>query len=521
MYFHRRAVSVLAIAALLGLSCSAAQAQRRTIPLPGQHGHAGPYRAPYVAPTSAGSGTWSVLANPFPGTSFPDTAQLLTDGTVMMHDGCTRNWYRLKPDNTGHYQNGTWTKTGSMPGGYLPLYFASQVLASGRLIVNGGEYNLCNFAWTKLGAFYDPVLDKWYNVDPPDGWRNIGDAQSVVLADGRYMLANCCTTQAATGILKNNRVTWTPTGSGKADGNDEEGWTMLPDQTVLTVDVGLDLGQGFNDSEIYAPDSGVWTPGNHTANVLADPNTFEIGPAPLLPNGLVFQEGATNHTGVYDPKTGIWTAGPDFPDIDGSLDASDAPAAVLPDGNILAQVSPGSNTAPSHFLEIQVKSAAHVTMTQVSEPLSAPTIASYESRMLLLPTGEVFWSSDVGDVEIYTPQGQPKAAWAPVVTAVAPTIAVGSTNNHATGKRFNGLTLGSYYGDDAQMATNYPLVRFTNIASGHVCYARTYGHATMGISDGSHTSTRFDVPATCETGPSRIEVVANGIASKPVAVTLE
>jgi len=156
----------------------------------------------------------------------------------------------------------------------------------------------------------------------------------------------------------------------------------------------------------------------------------------------------------------------------------------------------------------------------VSEPLSAPNIASYESRMLLLPSGEVLWSADVGDVEIYTPQGQAKAAWAPVVTKVASTITVGSTGNRVSGKRFNGLTLGSYYGDDAQMATNYPLVRFTNVASGHVCYARTYGHSTMGISDGSRSSTKFDVPTACETGESRLEVVVNGIASRPVAVMM-
>jgi hypothetical protein len=254
--------------------------------------------------------------------------------------------------------------------------------------------------------------------------------------------------------------------------------------------------------------------------VLADPNTFEIGPAPLLPNGLIFQLGATHHTGIYDPASGIWTAGPDFPDIDGSLDASDAPAAVLPDGNILAQLSPGSNTAPSHFLEINVQSAGNVTMTQVSEPASAPFIASFEGRMLLLPTGEVFWSADAGDVEIYTPHGEARGSWRPVIRKVASSIAVGSRNNVVRGRRFNGLTLGAYYGDDAQMATNYPLVRITNVASGHVCFARTHDHSRMGISDGKLSSTKFDVTAACETGASFLEVVVNGIASQPAAVTL-
>jgi hypothetical protein len=520
MNFTRQAKIILGAAAAVAMSCGIAGAHRHIDPLPGQQKHAGPYRPPYKAPPGSISGTWTPLTNPFPGRSFPDTAQLLTDGTVIMHDGCTKDWYRLTPDNTGHYQNGTWKQAASMPGGYLPLYFASQVLPDGRMIVNGGEYNLCNYAWTNRGALYDPVRDKWFDVKPPTGWHYIGDAQSVVLADGTYMLANCCTAQAALGVLDKNTVVWTPTGSGKADGNDEEGWTMLPDETIQTIDVGLDVGQDFNDTEIYSQVSGIWVPGNHTADVLADPTTYEIGPAPLLPSGLVMQLGATHHTGIYDPATGVWTAGPDFPDIDGSLDASDAPAAVLPDGNILAQVSPGSNTAPSHFLEIRVNSPSDVVLTQVSEPESAPLIASFESRMLLLPTGEVFWSADAGDVEIYTPQGEPKSAWRPVIRKVASTIAIGSRNNVVRGKRFNGLTLGAYYGDDAQMATNYPLVRITNVSSGHVCFARTHDHSTMGISGGKSSSTKFDVPATCEAGASSLEVVANGIVSPPVSVTL-
>jgi hypothetical protein len=139
--------------------------------------------------------------------------------------------------------------------------------------------------------------------------------------------------------------------------------------------------------------------------------------------------------------------------------------------------------------------------------------------MLMLPTGEVFWSSDVGDVEIYTPQGSANSAWAPKITKFAAFIAEGSTDNIIRGRGFNGLTSGGYYGDDAQAATNYPLIRITNVASGHVCFARTHDHA-MGISTGAKTSTRFAVPASCETGASTLEVVANGIASAPVPVTL-
>ncbi len=75
------------------------------------------------------------------------------------------------------------------------------------------------------------------------------------------------------------------------------------------------------------------------------------------------------------------------------------------------------------------------------------------------------------------------------------------------------------FGDEFQNATNYPLVRITNNASGHVFYARTHGHSSMGVATGSLVvSTHFDVPASMDKGPSTLQVVANGIASKPVNV---
>ena len=51
------------------------------------------------------------------------------------------------------------------------------------------------------------------------------------------------------------------------------------------------------------------------------------------------------------------------------------------------------------------------------------------------------------------------------------------------------------------MAANYPLVRITNDARGHVFYTRTQGHSTMGIAPAAGLSRpRFDVPAAAETG---------------------
>jgi hypothetical protein len=60
-----------------------------------------------------------------------------------------------------------------------------------------------------------------------------------------------------------------------------------------------------------------------------------------------------------------------------------------------------------------------------------------------------------------------------------------------------------------------------NNATGHVSYARTHGHSTMGVATGhENVSTNFDVPAAAETGSSSLEVVANGIASESVTITV-
>jgi hypothetical protein len=84
---------------------------------------------------------------------------------------------------------------------------------------------------------------------------------------------------------------------------------------------------------------------------------------------------------------------------------------------------------------------------------------------------------------------------------------------------FNGMSQGSAYGDDVQGATNYPLVRITNDATGHVFYSRTHDHSSMGVGPFvGPVSTKFDVPASQEKGPSKLVVVANGIPSAPVRI---
>jgi hypothetical protein len=513
-------------AALLSTTATSALAHRAADPLPGMATHAGPYLPPYQAPPTIKSGTWTGIANPT--SSFPDTPAVLTDGTVLMHDGCTSDWYKLTPNKKGNYIKGKWKKVASMASSYKPLYYASQVLSDGRYIINGGEYNSCSAVWTTMGALYDPVQDKWTSVSPPSGWSTIGDATAITLPDNTYMLSNCCTSDAALASISGNSVTWnilTGAATGKGDRYNEEGWTLLPDNTLVTVDANRDLGVP-NDVEIFTPSNNKWTGAGKTAQSLVHAASHELGPAPLLPTGIVFQAGATGNNDVFDPVSGKWKAAPQFKVGGSPVDSGDGPAVVLPNGHALFQVSPTAGCGqppfctPSHFFEAQADNLTTVTVKQVNEPASAANQASYEGRLVILPTGQALWTSDVGDIQIYTPKGKAKTSWLPTITSVSSTLTRGSNNNSIQGTQFGGLSEAGYYGDDTQTATNFPLVRIKNTATKTVCYARTHDFSGRTISPGAAGSAKFDVPNSCATGAGTLEVVVNGIASVPTAVTV-
>lgn len=447
------------------------------------------------------------------------TALLLTDGTVLCQDYGASDWWKLTPDAFGSYVNGTWTQVASLPSTYAPLYYASAVLADGRVIIEGGEYNNFSLVRCNLGAIYDPILDTWTSVAPPSvggtPWANIGDAPCSVLANGMFLLGDCKTTDTA--LLDPATLTWTTTGAGKADIHHEESWTLLPDGTVLTEDCA-----NPPYTEKYAPATGTWISAGNTPVTLPSSPQIEIGPAILQPNGTVIAFGATGHSALYTPPAistdpGTWTAGPDFPkDSSGAqLDMADAPACLLPTGHVLCAVGPGIYNTPTYFYEYD-----GAQFNKVADTPNAPNSVDYDGRMLLLPTGQVMYTDETGDVEIYTPGGSPDSAWAPTVTSCPSSVNPGQTYA-IQGTQFNGLSQAVCYGDDASAATNYPLVRITNTATGHVVYCRTFQHSTMAVATGAAVvSTNVTVPATIELGPSVLEVVANGIPSAPCAIVV-
>jgi hypothetical protein len=488
------------------------------LPLP----HVGPHTGLYKAPAGSGSGVWKDLAN-LPFANGPWNARMQTDGTVLVLDYCTSpgQWWKLTPNKKGKYEKGKWSKIAAM--GYSPLFFASQTLPDGRMIVNGGEYDNCNGVWTTKGALYDPVKDSWTSVSPPSGWSTIGDAQSVMLQDGTYMLANCCTNKAALASISGNNVTWTQ--QSTFGDNDEQPFIMLPDGNVMTVDV-WNHGSNYDDVETYATKQGTWSLTGQTADYLSTSSAFELGPSSLRPDGTILQFTANPSLAVndiYTIKTDKWASGPVLMVGSTKYDTADAPAATLPSGKTLVQASPGIFSTPSHFWEIGLVKNGSVSVTQVNDPATAAQTSSFEGTMLMLPTGQVLWDNsqaNPNEVATYTPKGSPKAGWLPVIQSVSSKLTVGSKGNAISGSNFNGFSLGAVYGDDGGMSTNYPIVRITNNSTGDVCYARSYNFSTMGVWTTGTTNAVFDIPSKCETGASTLTAVVNGISSTGTSVTL-
>jgi hypothetical protein len=456
---------------------------------------------------------WQSLKHP--PTFQTDTALLLTDGRVMVHEYNSPNWWALTPDQTGSYINGTWKQLASMPSDYAPLYFASAVLPGGRVLVEGGEYNFLSQDETNLGAIYEPINDRWINVNPPSGWSEIGDSPSIVLPDGTLLLGQNFTTESA--LFNTKTLGWTIKGSGKSDDYAEEGMELLPNGKVLLVDT-----QNTPNSEMFNPKTNSWTTAGSTIVALSINAGEETGPALLRPDGTVFAmgangDGAAGHTAIFNTKTNKWAVGPDFPH---GNDMADAPAAVLPDGNILCETSPGVFASPVSFFEFDGSKFHSAPLPKHTGNLNT----SYLGRLLVLPTGQILYTLADGatiDAEIYTAKGTFQSSWAATITMAPSSVTRGDTYK-ISGTQFNGLTHGAAYGDDAQMNSSYALVRITNNATKHVIYARTHNPSTMGVVTGTKiVSTNFVVPKTAETGASTLVVVANGIPSAPVNLTVQ
>jgi hypothetical protein len=216
----------------------------------------------------------------------------------------------------------------------------------------------------------------------------------------------------------------------------------------------------------------------------------------VFATGSYTSGGGAGNTAIYNTATDTWTVGPVFPDGD---NAGDSFAVLLTNGDVLVEGDSGT----SYLFD----------GTNLTKSLFTP------GSLMILPNGQVLVGG--GTTEVYTSTGTYQSAWQPTISTYPSSVTPGSTYS-ISGTQFNGLSQANTFGDEFQYATNYPLVQITNGSTKHVFYARTHGHSSMGVATGTATvSTNFDVPSTIETGASTLVVIANGIPSAPVSITVQ
>jgi regulation of enolase protein 1 (concanavalin A-like superfamily) len=449
------------------------------------------------------SGTWTKLANAAPGSV--GTMMLLPNGSVMTTldgDSPGSDWGLLTPNASGSYINGTWARLANAND--TRLFDASQVLQDGRVFVAGGEYG----TGAATGETYNPLTNTWTRL-PAQNFGSFIDANSILLPNGNVLIAPVSPNpRGYTTIFNPTTNTWSQGPKLYRGGSaDEQSWLKLADDSVIMTD-------GNGTSERYIPSLNQWI-NDGTVPVSLFDGIYEEGAATLLSDGRAFFIGATGHTAIYTPSgstsPGSWVAGPDLP---GGHGTDDAPLAMLPDGTILCVVGPAvSNfSGPTAFYIYDPVANAFSTVTGAPSVGNAPFL----SRLLDLPDGTALYTSGGSTLYEYNPGTAPLAIARPAITAVMPN-ADGSVTLSGTG--LNGIDAGAAYGDDAQMDSNYPIVRLTS--GSNVYYARTHGWTSTSVATGSLIeSTDFTLPLGIPAGTYSLVTVANGIASAPASLTI-
>ena len=480
--------------------------------------------------TLLAGGTWTQVAtNPL---DFNGTMELLTDGTVMVqgysspfNDGVSANWYKLTPDAQGNYAGGTWSQLASM--NTRRLYYASNIVQSGKLFVYGGEYSGDNSGVASQnivnsGEIYDPVANTWTPVaqDPlpvsvanqfnNSGYNAFGDDPSMLLPNGNILTGYIFGPQ--TEIYHPTTNTWSAGGTKlNGDPSDEETWVTLPNGKMLSFDIFHNTDTGPWTAQLYDPSTNTWSatgsvPVQLSSSTVVQPNGqtvafYELGPALVLPSGKVFQIGGNGNTAIYDPTSNSWTAGPQVPTIGSGgvrYGADDAPAVLTTDGQVLFTADRPYGNGPTHMYDYNPVSNTITDITStlpsgLQMELNYPgfNTPAFPDRMLALPNGQVMFNASFNDAWVFTPGGATITTGAPTITKV---VSNGSNSYTLTGTQLNGISSGASYGDDAESDTNYPIVRL-KASNGNVYYARSTNWSLTGVQTGSAPETvNFSLP---------------------------
>lgn len=504
-----------------------------------------------LLPTLSVAAEWKRITDP---PAAPQNMVLLTNGDVMaltsdrgpnstMPDR-SQVWMRLSPDVTGDYSNGSWRFTAPMS---IPrLFFASNVVRDGRLIVLGGEYSgigLQNNV-TNTGEAYDPATDTWAPIAPhPEA--HFGDDPTMLLDGDRILAGSLFTRNTWIYHYLDDRWEENPIPKAYNDRSDEETWVKLPGGRILTYDLfqSTRIPDG-QFAEIFDPLTNEWQSaspsdgraGGFIPQLSASQIGFELGGALQTPRRMkrrngseeIFYIGATGHTAVYNPFRNEWRSGPDIlgevNGISGLFGADDAPAAALPTGQIIFAADAGPIHGDTFFAPARlfIYDPELNAVSQLSTPFDShlDTLPSYVTRLLVLPTGQILYG-DMRSTEmwLFTGDGTAPGGVRPKVDDVV-LGPEGSNSFTVIGRELNGASAGSSYGDDVESDENFPIVYLTS-KGGSVFYATTSYWSNTEVGNRGDQTVDFILPEALPADRYRLFVSGAGIQSKPFCVNLK
>jgi hypothetical protein len=452
-------------------------------------------------------GPWAPLVNLPPGNIAIGAMLLLPDGTVMANQITTSNWFRLTPTN-GSYLNGTWSAMASMHTNRL--WFASCVMRDGKVLVAGGEYDdQGQQSGQPTAEIYDPIQDSWTLTS--SAGVVFADSESVILPDGKVLVSGIYS--GNTNVIYDPKTgSWLPCPNTIQNQN-EASWVKLPDDSILTID------PNSLTSERYIPSLNKWIIDTNLPVNVWDFDQ-EIGPALLLPDGRALFLGGNGLTVLYTPSGttnfGTWTQGPNI--VPAGYRARDVSAAMMVNGKALCFFTGFDGAGPFVFYEYDYSVGATGAFFPVTNyPPSLSNTNQKAVGMLDLPDGNVLLSAELtAQLYLYQPGSPPLPAAKPNINSIT---ANADGSFHLIGTLLNGISQGASLGDDMQMDSNYPIVRFTNNVTHNVYYGRTFNWSSTGVQTGGKiVSTEVAVPTVVfQGGNYSLTVVANGIASDPVS----
>jgi Galactose oxidase, central domain len=452
---------------------------------------------------------WTTLTNA-PPANF-SMLELLTNGDVLATSDA--NTYLLTPDSTGSYVKGTWSQVASQPTGRL--YDGSTILQNGNLFIVGGEFvnGAPTPSFSNTGDIYNVATNTWStiaNFPQP----KFGDDSVELLENGEILAGYLDGPQTYLYNIATN--TWTETGTKlNNDRSDEEGWVKLPDDSILSYDIFDNTGNSPGTAQRYIPSTGQWVSTGPVPAVLSNTQEFEEGPTALLPNGKAIYIGAAEvasngnnaETAIFDPSTdsntggGTWTQGPSIP---GGYVADDAPGVLLPNGQFIFTAGRPGSTPPTHVFDYNYTTNTITDITTSSNPPSdlknsLNDTGSFQDRFLLLPNGQALFTAGQGLDYVFTGTGSVNSSSTPSISGIT---ANGGNSYTLTGSALNGPSQGATYGDDAQMDTNYPIVRVaTRIGTTYYATTTNWNLTGVGVTNGA-TSVNFALPSSISSPPN-------------------